>query len=109
MPAAQSPSTQSRSASFGAATGAAFEVAHLAELIDGKPGIDDEAVIKHGGGTPKRYQTLRSLGYRVIYMPGPTTADDRWTWWPSARRCAELARVAEPGPTKERLLAAAFM
>ena len=76
-----------------------------AALIEAKPGVSEgwlvDALTREGFGFVGELGAgLRVLGCRPVKHPD----FDGRTWWPSRRRCAELARGAQPGPLREALM-----
>ena len=88
--------------------------AWLMAAIDSKPGnMVEDSLLTPAGLWAEVQDTLRNHGYRNILELDADgnwvvhrDADGNWAigrWWPSAARCAELARTAT-GERREQLL-----
>ena len=72
-----------------------LETDRRAGMIDAQPGITAEALGLISANSPGTLR-LQARGYRARWV------SDELRWWPSRRRCAELARSAT-GEHREKL------
>lgn len=92
-------------------TAQAAAVLRAAEMIDDAPGLSWIALAEANATGAHVTRRLRELGYRdfVGIVGRDTSGAGVWNvqrsprWWPSRRRCVELAKTAT-GTRRERLL-----